>query len=220
MTCSLFLHVKGIGAWNRIPVDKPFPYSSMHIWESVGKGKLNFNSTEFNQPSIATIIENNVLKSSIVQEMLTLPSISLYDASHVSNFGRINNQIQMTITKKNSSSIHNHTTRLLVGADGIDSPVRKFANIGTTGQLYDQVGLVATLKNSQPFNYTAYQRFLPDGPIALLPVNTLLIPYNIYILLLFIPYMIHVLLLFTPYMIHVLLLFIPYNICTFTLYTL
>lgn len=66
--------------------------------------------------------------------------------------------------------------RLLVGADGINSPVRAFSRISTDGWDYNRQGVVATLALSESdvrsFPRTAYQRFLPSlgGPIALLPL--------------------------------------------------
>lgn len=68
--------------------------------------------------------------------------------------------------------------RLLVGADGINSPVRSFAGISTDGWDYDRHGIVATLELApqnaldSPRPVTAYQRFLPGigGPIAVLPM--------------------------------------------------
>ena len=69
--------------------------------------------------------------------------------------------------------------RLLVGADGINSPVRSFADITTQGWDYNRHGIVATLALADTDNipfpaelHTAYQRFLPalGGPIALLPL--------------------------------------------------
>jgi ubiquinone biosynthesis monooxygenase Coq6 len=67
----------------------------------------------------------------------------------------------------------------LVGADGINSPVRRWAGITTDGWDYDRHGVVATLSLSEPVSpafptgtRTAYQRFLPSlgGPVALLPL--------------------------------------------------
>lgn len=71
-------------------------------------------------------------------------------------------------------------TRLLVGADGVNSPVRTFAKIESLGWDYSQFGLVATLQ-IDPSTSTApdqgkgvaWQRFLPTGPIAMLPVSVL-----------------------------------------------
>ena len=67
--------------------------------------------------------------------------------------------------------------RLLIGADGINGPVRSFADISTNGWDYNRHGIVATLSlatesSSSSRARTAYQRFLPSlgGPIALLPL--------------------------------------------------
>lgn len=63
--------------------------------------------------------------------------------------------------------------RLLVGADGANSPVRTFAGIESRGWEYGRHGVVASLKlapASLPHGNTAYQRFLPTGPVAMLPV--------------------------------------------------
>ncbi|KAG9296068.1 hypothetical protein G9A89_011920 [Geosiphon pyriformis] len=61
---------------------------------------------------------------------------------------------------------------LKVGADGINSPVRIFAQIESLGWDYNSSAIVATLQvNPLVQNDTAWQRFLPTGPIAMLPLN-------------------------------------------------
>ena len=61
--------------------------------------------------------------------------------------------------------------RLVVGADGGRSRVRTMAGIRTAGWGYGQRGVVATVATAGPPNEAAWQRFLPTGPLALLPVR-------------------------------------------------
>lgn len=61
---------------------------------------------------------------------------------------------------------------LQIGADGFKSQLRETANIHCVRWEYDQMGVVATLNLAEEYeNNTAWQRFLPTGPIAMLPVG-------------------------------------------------
>ena len=64
---------------------------------------------------------------------------------------------------------------LQVGADGFNSPVRSYAGIPAFGWAYEAQGIVATMFHPPRGSYegpntTGYQRFLPTGPIAFLPL--------------------------------------------------
>lgn len=68
--------------------------------------------------------------------------------------------------------------RLLIGADGPSSPVRRYAGIQKYGWPYHRKGLVATLRYDSSQNdakgggsSTAYQRFLKTGTVAWLPLS-------------------------------------------------
>jgi len=60
--------------------------------------------------------------------------------------------------------------RLVVAADGSNSQIRSWAGIGTSGWEYDQRAVVATIETETPHS-TAWQRFLPHGPVAILPLQ-------------------------------------------------
>ena len=61
--------------------------------------------------------------------------------------------------------------QLVIGADGGQSVARKLAGIGRAGWAYGQTAIVAHLQSAQPHRETAWQRFLPSGPLALLPLK-------------------------------------------------
>ena len=63
------------------------------------------------------------------------------------------------------------TSKLLVGADGSMSMVRKLSQIPTRTWSYNQTAFVASLKSEKPHENTAWQIFTPSGPIALLPFD-------------------------------------------------
>lgn len=63
-------------------------------------------------------------------------------------------------------------TKLLVAADGANSFVRKMLGMPTLSMGYGRKAVTTTvrIKPNQSMNKTAYQRFFPNGPLALLPM--------------------------------------------------
>ncbi len=65
------------------------------------------------------------------------------------------------------------SAKLLLGCDGVQSPVRKIANIEVTCDDYQQVALIANVSTSKAHHQKAFERFTENGPIAMLPLNPL-----------------------------------------------
>ncbi|PCH56431.1 MAG: hypothetical protein COC15_03130, partial [Legionellales bacterium] len=81
--------------------------------------------------------------------------------------------IQQAILQDNSWQIQltnsNITAKLLVGADGADSIVRKLANIAATTVDYKQSAIISNIQIENNHKNTAYERFVANGAIAMLP---------------------------------------------------
>jgi len=60
---------------------------------------------------------------------------------------------------------------LVVAADGAHSSVRAAADIGAGVEDYDQVAIVANVAADRAHDGTAYERFTPSGPLAVLPLH-------------------------------------------------
>lgn len=128
--------------------------------------------------------ENPNLTRGLLRRLDELPSISVFDKTSVSSItlgpppspspspSEVNLSSYPHLTLSNS---HRLAARLLIGADGLNSPVRTFAGIPSRGWDYNRHGVVATVKlapedleRRTTDKAIAYQRFLPNGPIALL----------------------------------------------------
>jgi ubiquinone biosynthesis monooxygenase Coq6 len=130
--------------------------------------------------AVATMCENGNLTAALLQQLKEGQAAELLDKTKVESiqYGKEPETEDApdlsqwpVLTLPNGRQL---AARLLVGADGANSPVRQFADIPSHGWDYGQHGVVATvnLDTSLPSTAlrTAYQRFLPTGPIALLPL--------------------------------------------------
>lgn len=61
-------------------------------------------------------------------------------------------------------------TNLLVGADGARSKIRDYAGIRTSGWAYWQSCITTVLAPAKSHQNTAYEKFWPSGPFAILPI--------------------------------------------------
>ena len=64
-----------------------------------------------------------------------------------------------------------YTGKLLIAADGRQSATATRAGIRRKGWDYGQSALVCAIEHENPHNATAYQYFMPQGPLAILPLT-------------------------------------------------
>ena len=149
----------------------------MQVWDGLSsKSRISFDSPSSGLP-IAHMTENPNLTRALIKRLDELPAFSVFDDTTVEGIhlgpppaedSSLNLSSYPHVTLSSKTTI---AARLLVGADGFNSPVRKFAGIQSRGWDYERHGVVATLKLAEADSINiAYQRFLPNGPIALLPL--------------------------------------------------
>ena len=125
------------------------------------------------QPAIATMVENTNMISALLERLNDFPHVKLLDNTSIEQitYGPDTEAYDLRGWPVLHTPSGPLAARLLVGADGPNSLVRKFAKIESRGWSYDRMGVVATLKAEPSWiTPTAWQRFLPTGPIAHLPV--------------------------------------------------
>ncbi|QPH01088.1 hypothetical protein C2857_005287 [Epichloe festucae Fl1] len=173
-------YLNAIGAWSHMKRDRIQDFHEMQVWDGVTGARIEFDWPAGSGPSktIAYMAENLNLTSGLLSRIRELGGVSLFDNSKVEkiDLGEETEHVDLRDWPiVHLSSGHFLAARLLVGADGANSPVRAFAGIQSRGWDYGRHGLVATLQIEGEgwggqFSKVAYQRFLPSGPVAMLPL--------------------------------------------------
>lgn len=155
---------RAVGAWEGMAARQVQPYQQMHVWDATGSGVVHFDAAELGEPNLGHIIENRVILAALLERMAEFENIDFLCPAEAAEVVWGEAQ-QITLTDGRTL-----TAPLVVGADGSRSWVRREAGIETTGWGYDQTAVVATIKTSKHHQDTAWQRFMPTGPLAFLPL--------------------------------------------------
>ena len=154
------------GAWQSIESKRTSPYEAMHVWDSTGEGEIHFSAAEIGADNLGHIIENPVIQISLAEQVKTHNNIDWLCPNKLKDVAFAEEHVQVTLD--NDDTI---TASLIVGADGAHSQLRHLAGIEIDRQSYGQSGLVAVVKTEESHQATAWQRFMPSGPLAFLPLG-------------------------------------------------
>ncbi|MGB5104476.1 MAG: FAD-dependent monooxygenase [Steroidobacteraceae bacterium] len=143
------------------------PYSEMVAWDAASRpdarDAMHFSAAETGEPDLGHIVEN------LRVQWALLESPRLKGATEL-RAGLEALALEEDAARLTLSDGRQLSCGLVVGADGGPSRTRELCGIGRAGWAYGQSAVVAHLRCAQAHRHTAWQRFLPDGPIAFLPL--------------------------------------------------
>jgi 2-octaprenyl-3-methyl-6-methoxy-1,4-benzoquinol hydroxylase/2-octaprenylphenol hydroxylase len=154
------------GAWKLISAQRVRPYRRMQVEDGVDLEPLLFDAPVFNLERLGTIVENALVQWSLWQLVSSGGLVDTYcpDRLDAIEFSQSQNRVLL----KSGKAI---TASLVVGADGANSGVRKAMGIRQDYWAYNQHGLVAVVGKQKANPGVAWQRFMPGGPLAFLPLE-------------------------------------------------
>ena len=154
--------LQNCGVWNRIAAQRVSPYTRMQVWESTPLQSLAFDAAELAVPELGHIIEDSLLRASLWS---ALAGVTLMTGVHVTRLALDEGKPRLRLSTGEMLE-----PELVVAAEGADSPLREWAGIDVGGWAYPQRAIVANVTTEKPHRGTAWQRFMPGGPLAFLPL--------------------------------------------------
>ena len=160
--CAAFL--ERCGAWQRLPRERVARIDAMRVYGDAAPACLEFDSYDAGLSELAFIVEGSQLQRALwdgVREQgLQLHCPANWTPREIG-------EDHATLRLEGETGIQ---ARLIVGADGAESRVRAAAGIASIPADYEQLGVVANFACEKAHHGVAYQWFMRDGVLALLPL--------------------------------------------------
>ena len=153
--------LKNLSIWQQLIPGRISQFTDMKVWETTSSA-LHFDSAEIGEPLLGNIVENRHLQQACLARCKQISTIDFLCPAKPTSF------TGNTLTLEDGRRL---TADLIVGADGAHSPLREWAEIKTHGWDYQQSAVVCTVTTEHSHQQTAWQRFLPEGPLAFLPLS-------------------------------------------------
>lgn len=172
------------------------PIHEVHVSEHKRFGVTRLNADHWQLPALGYVISGNYLQSCLTRALKRLqqqaaadtspssPSVTIISPAAIKAIStpqdtQAPTEITLQLTDDNTGkqSTQILRTQLLVGADGAHSTVRHCLGLtieSSRPPSEKSTAIITTITTSEPIttHNTAYERFMPQGPMALLPVQS------------------------------------------------
>jgi 2-octaprenyl-6-methoxyphenol hydroxylase len=160
--------LEALGIWQGIS-HAATAIKNIHISDQGHFGKVRLSAQKENVEALGYVITARDIESHVAKRV-TDAEIELMSPARLVGMMAGNDTVNISLKRGDESLLA--SAKLLVGADGGNSSVRKLLGIAQYVTEYGQTALVTTVKSSLPHNNVAFERFTASGPLALLPVDT------------------------------------------------
>ena len=157
-----------LGVWSDI-APRAAGIRTIHVSDAGRFGFARLRAAEQGIEAFGYVVANRVIGAALWQGLSASQDIVLRMPAKSERIEITSDGAQLALV----SDTGGHETveaRLVVAADGAQSGVRAAAEIDAAVEDYDQVAIVANVAADRPHDGTAYERFTPSGPLAVLPL--------------------------------------------------
>lgn len=153
-----------VGAWEGVTSRRYCPFQRMRVWETAGD--TTFNSGDIKAPELGYIVENRITQLALLDRLPAFDNIEVMMPQTISKISYNGRDSEVALADGRVLR-----AKLLVAADGGQSRVRQTVGLGVTSWDYNQHALVIYIETAYPQQDITWQRFVPSGPQAFLPLT-------------------------------------------------
>ena len=154
----------GLGLWDGV-ADQAEPILEIRVADGTSPLFLHYDHKEIGDGPLGWIVENAVTRRALAAAA-DPSSLRIFDGTELA--GCVFGEDAAVLVLADGQSV---TGRLVVAADGRDSPLRDAAGIDAVRWRYPQTGIVCSVHHEVPHHGIAEEHFLPAGPFAILPMT-------------------------------------------------
>jgi 2-octaprenyl-3-methyl-6-methoxy-1,4-benzoquinol hydroxylase len=152
-----------LGLWHSIRGSRAEPYRRMRVWDAGGGGELDIDADMLGRRELGWIVEHGLLVDRL-WSALPAAGVEVLCPARVESLVQDERSVRLVLDSGRALE-----ARIAIAADGGDSTLRALAGIEVDAHDHAQRGVVAYVETASPNESTAWQRFLPGGPLAFLP---------------------------------------------------
>lgn len=158
----------GAGLWEVVRGEAA-PIEHIHISDRGHPGFAHLDRADLGVEALGYVVPARTLGRAIDAALGAAGSLELLAPARVVGMHIDGEAVELEVSEDGES--RHMRTRLLVAADGGDSPVRKRLGIAARERAYGHDALITTVTVDRPRAGTAYERFTDSGPLAMLPMT-------------------------------------------------
>jgi 2-octaprenyl-6-methoxyphenol hydroxylase len=152
-----------LGLWPRLQPETT-PILSTHISERGHFGVTRFTAQEAGEAALGWNVPVRAVGAALWDAVQALPNVTVVCPARVTALS-----VSDTTAELSGDGFAPLRARLVVACDGAQSAIRTLLGIGAQERDYGQTAIVGAVRAERPHQGVAYERFTPDGPIAVLP---------------------------------------------------
>lgn len=158
-----------LGLWDALALTAT-PIRQIHISERGGIGFAHLDSRDEGVDALGYVAEARLIGAALLAQLPMLSGVELLCPARLERIALAPEAACATVHLGEDRTVELRA-KLLVAADGANSPVREQLGIAAVRWEYGQHAVIANITPTLPHENVAYERFTDAGPIALLPMS-------------------------------------------------